>query len=133
AFGGVLIYQRQQPTWAAAEGDGAAVATQLENTLRRVLDEETTRFGELTSRAARVQALANALGGKVDEITLQDLLANEIWWSDFRAFGCAVLVGDTIRVAWQVPVQKPTLPALARAVRGAATDHAPHAALVPDP
>src|SRR5204863_537254 len=37
AFGGVLIYQRQQPTWAAAEGDGAAVATQLENTLRRVL------------------------------------------------------------------------------------------------
>ena len=133
---GLLATRRPAPMWVAAEGDATAVGAQLDATLRRVLDEENTRFAATVGRAAQVSQLANAITGRVDEVTFQDLLANELWWSDFRAFGSAVLVADSVKVAWHLPISASAVPkmvtAVATALRPAESSEAVRTAVVTD-
>jgi len=143
--GGAVWSRRAQPIWQPAEGDAVAVGAQLDRTVRRVIEEETARFSDMAARAGKVPQLANAITGRVDEETFQDLLANELWWADFRAFGCAVQVERDVRVAWRLPTppagaSRPAskaaisaaIPAIIAATGGVPADRGPRAALVSD-
>jgi DNA-binding transcriptional regulator YdaS (Cro superfamily) len=128
---GVIWSRMSGPTWSAAVGEAVAIGSQLDATIRRILDDEAGRLADTAGRAAKVPHIANAITGRVDEETFQDLLANELWWSEFRSFGCAVLVGDQLKVAWHLPVPNSAAVALVKAVRPGAGGGA-RAALVSD-
>jgi len=139
--GAAVWSRRAQPIWQVADGDAIAIGAQLDRTVRRVLDEETARFSDVAARAGKVPQLANAITGRVDEATFQDLLANELWWADFRAFGCAVMVNDEVRVAWHLPTPpgvaprpttKPAIAGIMSTVGTAALNSGARAALVSD-
>jgi hypothetical protein len=113
---GGLWKQTPSPIWVPAEADAAGSGARLATLVRHLAEEETGRLTETIGRAAQVEHIANALTGRVDEATFQDLLANEAWWGDFRSFGTAVLVGDEAMVTWKLPATAGTPAALARAV-----------------
>jgi len=90
-------------------------------------------MAETAARAAKTQNLPNAILGRVDEATFQDLLANEIWWADFRGYGCAVIVGGKVRVTWHLPGGSAGAVALADAARAGAANATGTAKLVTGP
>jgi len=122
----------EPPVWTVADDSAAAIGTRLAMQVRRLVEEETNRLAETAERAGQVPSVAAALAGRVDEATFQDLLANEVWWADFRSFGTAVLVDDDVKVTWRLPATLGAPLALVKAV-AATPESAPRAALIPAP
>jgi serine/threonine protein kinase len=118
------------PLWAPPTEKAAGVAGELESVMRRLLAAEAGELAERAGRAGKVPNLANAVVGRVDDTTFQDLLANEIWWSDFRAFGCVVLVRDEVKVAWHLPALGISAADLGKTMQPEGTNRAPHSGLV---
>gem|GEM_PF-1106463 len=119
-----------EPVWMPAEGEPAIIGARLATQVRRLVDEETNHLADTAGRAAQVPPVANALIGRVDEATFQDLLANEVWWADFRAFGVAVLIDDEVKVTWHLPATAGAPQALVKAV-SAGIEAPGRAALIP--
>jgi len=118
--------------WTGAPVPLPAVATELEGNVQRLLARESSVLGAAAVQAGRVPNLAGLLTSSIDGAAFQDALSTEPWWKDFRAFGCAVLLGDEIRAVWQLPGSGLPPGELARAV-GAARPPPGSAKLVSGP
>ncbi|HEX2658679.1 MAG TPA: hypothetical protein VHU40_10415, partial [Polyangia bacterium] len=130
--GSTLMKSAPEPVWAVADSAAEAVGTRLAMQVRRLVEEDTNHLADTAGRAGQVPQIAAALTGRVDEATFQDLLANEVWWADFRAVGAAVLVDDDVKVSWRLPATLGAPPALVKAL-APSPDGSARAAVISSP
>ncbi|HEY4183434.1 MAG TPA: serine/threonine-protein kinase [Polyangia bacterium] len=123
-------HQKGAPAWGEQTEKAQARAADLETVVRRLITAETNQLTASATRAGKVQNITNAVLGRVDDATFQDLLANEIWWSDFRAYGCVVLEHGQVKVAWHLPTLDLSPSELTRTLRPDASDTTARTAVV---
>jgi tRNA A-37 threonylcarbamoyl transferase component Bud32 len=103
AGGGAYWFTRPAPGWAVAGSRAQAPAQALADELGKVVAGQQAKLAETALRGAAVPELGNAVAGRVDETTFQDLLATEIWWSELRPYGAAVVGPAGVAVSWHLP------------------------------
>lgn len=117
----MFVLQRKPPPlgppgWVTPPGPVPPVAAEIEANVRRLLERESTILAAAAERAGQVPGLAALLTSSLDGAAFQDALSSEPWWKEFRAYGCAVLVGDDVKAVWQLPGTGLPPAALARTV-----------------
>jgi len=112
AAGAALWVPRGGPTWRPGDAAPTAQAALVKNALTALVEEERGKAKDAVVRAAQIPELSNALLGRVDEATFQDLLDTEIWWTEMRAFGAAIVgpQGVTLRSHLPPEVEAAALP-----------------------
>jgi len=119
--------------WEPAPVPAPALAGELETNVRRLLEYEENELAATAERAGRVPELASALASGIDGAAIQERLSSAAWWSSFRAFGCAVLMGDELKAARAMPAIGFSPAEIARAVHPNGTSATAGAGLVAGP
>ena len=134
---GALVSHRKAPAgppgWVAGPVPAPAAVAPIEANVGRLLARESSVLAAAAERAGRVAELATLLASSLDGPAFQDALSTEPWWKEFRAYGCAVLIGGEVKAVFQLPGSGLPPGELARAVGAPAVAGSPAARVVVGP